>query len=128
MAGESEERGGWLGTFTRLRDHLLELGGNRLELFSLEVQEARWRLVDLLVRLLLAAVLALLALLVFTTLIVLLLPWPPAATLAGLLALYAGGATVVFAGLRRRLREDPPPFRKTIEEFRKDREWLGRKS
>lgn len=119
---------GVLGTLRRMGAHALRLAENRFALIGLEAEEEKWRFADLLVRAILVTVLALGAVATFTALVVFLVPLPPAATLAFLFLLYAGGAVLGVAGLRRRLRESPRPFRRTVEEFRKDREWLQRRS
>lgn len=119
---------GVLATLRRLGDHALGLAENRFALIGVEAEEEKWRLADLLVRAVAVAVLALGALATFTAMLVALVPLPPAGTLAILCALYAGGAWLGVAGLRRRLRENPRPFQRTVEEFQKDRAWLQRRS
>ena len=42
----------------------------------------------------------------------------------GLALLYLAGAIWSLMGLRKRLKERPMPFSATVEEIRKDREWL----
>lgn len=128
MTGDGPEAPGVLATLRRLGDHVLSLAENRFALIGVEAEEEKWRLADLLVRTVIVAVLALGAVATFTALLVLLVPLPPAGTLAILFALYAGGAALGVAGLRRRLRESPRPFQRTVEEFQKDREWLQRRS
>jgi uncharacterized membrane protein YqjE len=128
MPADGADQPGVLATLRRLGDHALRLLENRCALLSLEAQEEKWRLVDLALRVVLVAVLALGALGVLTALLVELLPLPVWGTLALLFLVYAGGAAAGVAGLRRRLREDPPPFQRTADEFRKDREWLRRKN
>ncbi len=122
------ETPGVLGTLRRMGAHVLRLAENRFALIGLEAEEEKWRLADLLVRVVLVTVLALGALATFTALVVFLVPLPPAATLAMLFAAYTGGAAAGLAGLRRRLRESPRPFQRTVEEFQKDREWWQRRS
>ncbi|MFN0069001.1 MAG: phage holin family protein [Limisphaerales bacterium] len=129
MTGDDgHESRGVLGTLRRLGDHLIGLAENRFALIGVEAEEEKWRLADLLVRAVTVAVLALGAVGTFTALVVFLVPLPPAGTLAILCVLYAGGAWLGVAGLRRRLRESPRPFQRTMEEFQKDRAWLQRRS
>lgn len=128
MTGDGHETPGLLATLRRLGDHVLGLAENRFALVSVEAEEEKWRLADLLVRAVIVAVLALGAVATFTALLVCLVPLHPAGTLAILFVLYAGGAALGVAGLRRRLRESPRPFQRTVEEFQKDRAWLQRRS
>jgi uncharacterized membrane protein YqjE len=98
---------------------------NRLELFGVEVDEQRARLLRMLF---LGAVTVLLlntALLVVTaTIIVIAGEGARVAVLVGLSVLYASAAGGMFLFLRKELRSAPPPFSGTISELKKDREWL----
>lgn len=102
--------------------------GTRLELFSLEAQEARDRLFCRLAMLLAAAVFLLLALLV-ATLAVALAFWPTEYRFLalGLLALLYGVLGLGLAGfLIWRSGRDPDPFAVTVAVLREDAMALGR--
>lgn len=131
MAEQDEGRaGGLFASVRRLADSTTKLVQHRLELLSLELQEQKVRLVDVLFRLAMMIVLGILALVTGTATIVLLL-WekcPPGITLLVLTLLYAGLAVVLGLGIRRQLREEPRPFHDSIEQFKKDREWLDKRN
>ncbi len=120
-----------MGAFSRALADLAANGAalisTRLELLSLEAQEARDRLLGQLALLLAAALCLGLALLV-ATLAVALYFWPTEYRFLalGLLALaYAvAGAGLVVAVLRR-LRHDPAPFAVTADVLRQDARSLG---
>ena len=125
---ETEPRGGRpLESLRRTLRNLQALLAGRLELASLELTEEKYRLISLLLLVHGVWVFATLAL-IFTTLTVVVLTWDsPARTwvLPGFAVLYLGGALWAFGRLRHRLRNDPPPFSGTVDEFKKDREWFS---
>ena len=68
---------------------------------------------------------ALMTLLILSVTIILIFPADLCAYAAGGLALiYLSGAIWSFVQLRTRLKNRPIPFSATIEEIKKDREWL----
>ncbi len=131
MSDQDEGRGG--GLFASLRhfaDSTTKLIQHRLELLSLDLQEQKVRLVDILFRLAAMIVLGMLALVTATATIVFLLSkfWevPPYLTLLGLTLLYGGLALALGLGIRNQLSSEPRPFHDTLEQFKKDREWLDK--
>lgn len=123
------ERGetGVLASVRRLGSSVLGLLGSRLELFSVELQEEKLRVIRLLVWLAVACALALAGLLIVIGALALFF-WQKAGY-AGLLGVALGVfavAAVVFGLLRRRLQREATPFAGTAGEFRKDMEWLRR--
>ena len=120
--------GGLLGSIRRMGDGALALLGTRLELATLEFQEERIRLVDLLLRVAAIIVLGTLALVALTAFIVVAL-WDkaPLLTLAIVTAVYAAAAFAVAMGLKNHLQSAPPPFADTLAEFKKDTECLREK-
>ena len=96
---------------------------NRGELLSVEWQEERARMLDLLVRTLGFVFLGMMGLVLLTGTIILLLPqdWRVYAA-AGFTLLYLLGALAAWLGIRSLLRREP--FAETIEQVKKDREWL----
>jgi len=105
----------------RMLNTLGDVAGNRVELFVVEWQEERRRLLDMLVLLLAGAVCASMALFTITLAIVAAF-WDThrALVLALLILAYLGAAAAVFWVLRCRLRRWQA-FSATIEQFKKDR-------
>jgi uncharacterized membrane protein YqjE len=99
---------------------------NRLELFSVEVEEQKARLVRVLVLAGTAIFLGNTALLaVSATIVVLAGEQARVAALVGLSVIYVVGATWAFLALRKELRSAPPPFQDTVSELKKDTDWLN---
>ncbi|SRR6266568_6761194 len=109
--------------------HLVRTGigvaQNRVELFSVELEEQKARLVKVLVLAGAAVFLANSALLaVSVTIVVLAGEEARVAVLIGLSVVYVSAAVWAFLALRKELRSAPPPFQDTVSELRKDADWL----
>lgn len=118
---------GVFGSLRRLCVTGLTVLQNRLELFGVEVDEQRVRLLRILFLGAIAVLLANTALLVVTaTVIVLAGEDARIAVLVGLSLLYSGAAGGMFLFLRKEIRSAPPPFNGTVSELKKDCEWLDR--
>jgi len=117
------------GVFDSLRglcDAALALLQNRLELFAVEVQEEKARLLRTVVLAAGVLFLAGVAAVMVTISIVLLVG--ESARLPVLIALtlvYVLAAVGAWFALRKHLCSAPPPFRGTISELKKDRDWLS---
>ncbi len=99
---------------------------NRLELFSVELEEQKVRLVKVLVLAGAAVFLANSALLAVSVTIVMLAgEGARPAVLIGLSVIYVLAALWAFLALRKELRSAPPPFQDTIAELKKDSDWLN---
>ncbi len=125
--GESEpSHGGILESLRRLCAQGLALVQNRVELFAVEFQEEKERLIRVLV---LAAVLVFLASMaaavVTVTIVVLAGESARGPVLIGLSLFYILAAVAVFLALRKHLRAGPPPFNETASELKKDLDWLN---
>jgi uncharacterized membrane protein YqjE len=108
---------------------LFDLAGRRLELLTIEAQEEKARLLDLVFRAAAVLVLSWMALVTATaTLVVAFWDQHPVIVLAVVTLAYGGTAAVLALSLRRRLRQASRPFAGTIEELRKDRECFGTKN
>ena len=120
---------GLFDSLRRLGDSILALTHRRLELAALELQEEKYRLIDLLLRAAALVVLGILTLVSATALVVVTF-WErsPVVTLAIVTGLYALGALMVALGIRAKLKASPPPLSDTIAELKKDREWLHDKN
>jgi uncharacterized membrane protein YqjE len=103
---------------------LLTIGENRLELFTLEVQEERARLLRALLLALGAAVFGLLAAMTLTAAIVVLLwPYSPLAVLLALTGLYGAAGVCLYWRLAALLREWQT-LPASLDQLRKDRACL----
>ncbi len=119
--------GSLFDSLRRMLEAVLGLAQRRLELFAVEAQEEKFRVLDLLFRAAAVIVLSLLTLVAATaTLVVALWNTSPVLVLVLVTVGYGLAAVALAASLRRRLREGPKPFAGTLEEFRKDHEWLGK--
>jgi uncharacterized membrane protein YqjE len=118
--------GGVLDSFRRLCDSGLAQVQNRIELFGVEFQEEKARLLRTLV---LAAGVFFLAgvAVVMVTLTVIWLAGESARMPLLILfsVLYLAGAVAGFLALRKLILSTPPPFQDTISELKKDRDWLS---
>jgi uncharacterized membrane protein YqjE len=98
---------------------------NRLQLFSVELEEQKARLVKVLVLAGAAIFLGNTALLtVSATIVVLAGAEARVPVLIGLSVIYVVGAVWAFLALRTELRTAPPPFKDSISELKKDGDWL----
>jgi len=116
------------GLFTSLRK-LLDTGlatlQNRAELLSVEFKEEKDHAIELGIWLTMVLFFSIMALIVLTATIILLFPQDLRVYAAGAITLlYLIGAVWSFLGLRSRLKSRPLPFSATVEEIKKDREWL----
>lgn len=112
---------GILGSLGRIGDALLATVRNRMELFTVELQEEKWHLVEVLILSLLAVGAVFFALGLLTFLIILLF-WndgriPAVAALAGV---YLVGAILLGRMVRLKLSRWAA-FSTTLEQLRKDR-------
>lgn len=119
--------GSLFDSLRRMLEAALGLAQRRLELFAVEAQEEKLRVLDLLFRAAALVVLSLLTLMTATaTLVVAFWNTSPVLVLVLVTVGYGTTAVALAASLRRRLRDGPKPFAGTLEEFRKDHEWLGK--
>src|SRR5436190_14964171 len=126
MSQDERPSGGVLESFRKLCDAGLAQVQNRIELFAVEMQEEKARLLRIIV---LAAGVFFLAG-VAVVMVTLTLVWLAGESarvpvLVGVTALYVAGSVAGFLALRKQLRSSPPPFQDTISELKKDRDWLS---
>ena len=128
MSETPQTEDGLLAPVTRLLKTLVNLLENRLELFLVEVQEERVRLVEVL---LLAAMggLAALMTLILITLTVVVIFWENHRVLVLVLftLAYAAAAAIAFWTLRSRVQRWQA-FTATLEQIKKDRAWLEKQN
>lgn len=121
MNGASHHGDSWSDPLRRAGESLLQLIRTRLELFGVELQEEKLRLIGLLLWLGLAIILAGIGLLVAVGALSLWL-WHVAGY-AGLIALALtglGASAAIVLHLRSRIRNGPAPFTGVVSEFEKD--------
>ena len=113
---------GFLDSFRTLGDGLMASVQDRLELFSLELQEEKFRLIQIFFWIS-AALFTGMMTVMFASLTLVYLFWDSArlAVLGGLTLLYGGSLVAIVITLRRFLARQPKPFAATLEEIGEDR-------
>lgn len=128
MSDPAAQPAGVLDSVKRIGASVISLLQNRLQLFALELQDEKLRLVDTLIWLCLGVILAMAGLLVGLTTLAIFL-WET----TGYTGLIVMAAALLLTGLgvlwrlRERLRQGPPPFADTVAEFKKDCACLQKK-
>jgi uncharacterized membrane protein YqjE len=126
MAEPEPAQHGVVESLRRLCDTGLALLQNRAELFAVEIQEQKTRLVRILLLAAAAMFAANMAAIVVTvTIIVLAGERGRVPALIGLCVFYLLATAAAFLALRRELRSAPPPLSGTIGELKKDRECVN---
>jgi uncharacterized membrane protein YqjE len=122
MEKESPASSGLLGSFRTLGDALVATLQDRLELVSVELQEEKFRLIQIFIWIS-AAVFAGMMAITFASLTLVYLCWESArlAVLGGLTLLYAGALVTIVVAFRRYLARQPRPFTATLQEIGEDR-------
>src|SRR6266566_1240570 len=123
---ESETAGnGLLSSLRKLLDTGLATVQNRAELLAVEFQEEKDHAIELIMWVMALLCFALMTFLLLSVTIILIFPDNLRVYAAGGLALvYLAGGIWSLLRLRTRLKNRPIPFSSTIEEIKKDREWL----
>ena len=113
---------GFLGSFRDLGDGLLATVEGRVELFSVELQEEKFRLIQAMLWIS-AVVFAGMMAAMFASLTLVYLFWDSArlAVLGGLAAFYAAALVAIILAFRRHLARQPKPFAATLDELGADR-------
>lgn len=114
--------GGLLGSLRGLADSLLGSARERLELFALELQEEKYRAVQLFLWISAGVFSAVLAI-TFASLTIVYLFWETArlAVLGGFALLYGGGFVAIVLYCRKLIARQPKPFEGTLAELQQDR-------
>jgi uncharacterized membrane protein YqjE len=124
MAETNHHPPGLFGLARRLVSTGLGAFENRAELFLVEWREERLRLVELLLWAVILLFLAALGVLLVTATVIFLFREDLRLYAAGVFAvLYLGAAAVVWFNFRSMLKHEP--FSETLDQVKKDREWLG---
>ena len=113
---------GLLDSFRTLGDALIATLQDRLELVSVELQEEKFRLIQIFIWIS-AAVFAGMMAITFASLTLVYLCWESArlAVLGGLTLLYAGALVAIVVAFRRFLARQPKPFAASLQEIGEDR-------
>lgn len=128
MSEPPQSEGGLLSPVTRLLKTLVNLVENRLELFLVEVQEERVRLVEALLLAVAGGVAALMTLILITLTVVVIF-WDSHRVLVLVLfsLAYATATAVAFRKLRARLNRWQA-FTASLHQIKKDRAWLEKQN
>jgi len=118
-----------MGSLRSLGDGVLASVEDRLELFSAELQEEKFRLIQTVIWICAAAFTGMMAV-IFASLTLVYLFWDSAriAVLGGLTAVYAAALVAVVIAFRRFVRRQPRPFEGTLRELREDRSCIRNES
>jgi uncharacterized membrane protein YqjE len=113
---------GFLGSLRSLGDGLLASVQDRLQLFTVELQEEKFRLIQTFIWISAAVFTGMMAI-TFASLTLVYLFWDSArlAVLGGLTVLYAGALVVIIIAFRRYRARQPNPFAATLHEIGEDR-------
>jgi len=127
----SEERPPTATVFRSLKRFLntvLGIAQSRLELFSIEFQEEKWRLQQMFVWVAVGIFGLVLTAAVVTATVVYWVEEENRMTALVLFCLGYGGLTALAFLKARNLVADKPPFQQSLEELKKDRSWLEREN
>ena len=114
-----------LATLRRAGETLVDTLRNRVELFAVEMEEEKHWLIATLLWTAAAILFGMLAIIFVTLTIVVLCPEPARPwVLGGFCVLYVALALSAFSGLRKKLRDKPPPLAGTVGELKKDLAWI----
>lgn len=118
-----------MGALRALTDGLLASGQERLELFSVELQEEKFRVIQIFLWISAAFFTGVMTI-TFASLTLVYLFWDSArlAVLGGLTVLYAGALLAIIIVFRRFLARQPAPFAATLHEIGEDRACIRSKS
>ena len=122
MATPASSPTGIIDSLRTLADSLVGSLQDRIELFSIELQEEKFRLIRTFVWISAAVFAAMLAVM-FASLTLVYLFWESArlAVLGGLTAFYTALVVAIVFALRRYLAHQPQPFAATVQELGEDR-------
>src|SRR5438094_199588 len=118
---------GLFGSARNLIDTGLAAVQNRAELLSVEFKEEKDHILEVGFWLTFALFFGIMTVLVLTATVILLFSEGYRIYAAGAFCIvYLAGTIWAILGLRKRLQNRPVPFAETVEELKKDREWLLR--
>jgi uncharacterized membrane protein YqjE len=129
MASPSPASAGLVGSLRALGDGLIASVQERLELFSVELQEEKFRLIQTFIWISAAVFTAMMALM-FASLTFVYVFWESArlAVLISLTVVYSGALVAIVVAFRRYVARQPKPFAATLQEIAEDRECIRSKN
>jgi uncharacterized membrane protein YqjE len=118
-----------MGSVRRIADALLSTLQNRVELFEVELQEEKARLVTTLLWTVAAAFFGLLAVIFITATIVILSPEKARPyVLISFTVIYVVLFIAAVRSLKRQIKDRPPAFSDSVTELKKDIAWIRSKN
>src|SRR5436190_6725040 len=125
MIGTEHHSPGLVDSVRRLLDYGLGAFYNRVELLAVEFREEKVNVIELFIYVAAALFFAMMTVIVLTATVILLFTpeWRVYAA-GGFCLIYLIGAVWSFLALKSRLKQTTLPFSESINELRKDREWL----
>ena len=125
MIGVEPHSPGMFDSMRRLLDHALGAFQNRVELLAVEFREEKVNVVELFIYVAAALFFAMMTVIVLTATVILLFSAEHRIYAAGgFSVVYLIGAIWSFMALKSRLKQTGVPFSESINELKKDREWL----
>ena len=120
---------GFVHSVRTLADGVLATLQDRVELVSVELQEEKFRLIQIFIWISAAVFTGVMAI-TFASITLVYLLWDGArvAALVGLTLLYGGAAVAIAISFRRYLARQPRPFAATLDEIKVDRSCIRTKS
>ena len=120
---------GFIHSLRSLSDGLLAMVQDRLELFAVELQEEKFRLIEIFIWISAAIFTGMMAL-AFASLTLVYLFWASArlAVLGGLAVFYAAALVAIIIAFRRFIARQPSPFAATRQEIGEDRACIRNKN
>ena len=125
MDGDTPAPNGIIGSLRSLGDGLLSSVEDRLELFAVEVQQEKFRLIQMEFWIWGVIFTGMMAI-TFASLAMVYIFWESArvAVLGGLAVMYSVAFVAIIIAFRRFLMRQPLPFEGTLRELREDRECI----
>jgi len=125
MIGAEHPTPGLFDSLRRLLDQALGAFQNRVELLAVELKEEKTNVVQLFIYVALALFFAMMTVIVLTATVILLFSAEHRIYAAGgFSVIYLIGAIWSFVALKSRLKQTGVPFSESLNELKKDREWL----
>jgi len=125
MNGVEQHTPGLFDSARRFFDHAVGALHNRVELLAVEFKEEKTNVIELLICISAALFFTMMTVIVLTATVILLFPQEKRVYAAGGFCLvYLVGAIWSILRLKAKLKQNGTPFEETINELKKDREWV----
>ena len=128
MNGLEHQSPGLFDSLRRLLENALGAFSNRVELLAVEFKEEKTNIIELFIGVAATLFFTMMTVIVLTATVILLFreEWRIYAA-GGFCLIYLIGAVCGFLWLKARLKQNGVPFSESINELKKDREWLQQK-